>query len=235
MNNCNNVDFGLLVGRFNPVHNGHVNLIRDALSKCNKFLFLIIGSHLSVRTNQNMFFVAERIEMIKLCFSQGELSKIIFLKMQDYCNSRAWVDDVKHLVFSSYIFEHGSSIGIFGFNKDASSYYLKFFPEFKQMIIENSYFDWLSSTTIRNKICGNQANLHKTTEFQFLFDMDTSEIDEKNMPVQVCNWIKLNFNPNIKLNPEIVEFLTFFIGTDRMSNYFTKYIYDSSLNLFEKE
>lgn len=205
------VDYGVLIGRFNPPHIGHEKLVRNALEKCNKKLFIIIGSDLTIRTNQNMFFVNERIEMLKLCFGESEIQNIIFLSMPDYNNPKIWVDEVKRLTFEqiSALESKNSNIsmGIFGFNKDASSYYLKMFPEFEQMIIENSYFDCLSSTSIRNKLCGDVSNINKTMEIQFLYNGNTSFVDENVMNPKVCDWIRNNFNPNIKFNDKIVDAL----------------------------
>ena len=60
---------GLLVGRFQPFHLGHVFAIQDALKSCEK-LWLCIGST-NVQLNfKNPFSVSERREMIESSISK---------------------------------------------------------------------------------------------------------------------------------------------------------------------
>lgn len=196
---------GVLIGRFNPPHIGHIELIKDAISKCD-MLFLIIGSDLPTRTNQNIFFVDERIQMLNLCLEQNMLDKIRFISMQDYNNPLLWATTIKRLVeqHSDYIPDCTNKIKLFGFNKDASSFYLNLFPEYEFCIINNSYFDGLSSTTIRRKLCG------KCYDYDyFCVDSDNSEIDYKNLHPKVCEWLENNFQvlSQTKINKNLCSFL----------------------------
>ena len=65
---------GLLVGRFQPFHLGHVFAIQDALKSCEK-LWLCIGST-NVQLNfKNPFSVSERREMIESSIGRAALCK----------------------------------------------------------------------------------------------------------------------------------------------------------------
>ena len=236
--NLKNTDYGVLIGRFNPPHIGHIELMKDALSKCNKLLFIIVGSDLAIRTNSNAFFADERIQMLELCLYGCGVERVRFLPMQDFNNPVVWADHVTNLVFDHPEYERGNSIGLFGFNKDASSFYLKMFPQFTQMIISNSYYNGLSSTSIRNKFCGksddrsigrpseggkslvrpseggdysDKTKYTNVTSMQFLYDKETSIIDTDNLHKYVCYWLEHLFNPNIKFNEKIIDMLKPFV------------------------
>ena len=56
--------FGLLCGRFQPVHKGHVKLIRCALEHCDH-LIIAIGSAQESRTKKNPFSFEERRELLR--------------------------------------------------------------------------------------------------------------------------------------------------------------------------
>jgi len=55
---------GVLVGRFQPFHNGHLEAVRYALKKVD-FLYIVIGSSQRDHERDNPFTAGERIAMIK--------------------------------------------------------------------------------------------------------------------------------------------------------------------------
>ncbi|MFH0970944.1 MAG: adenylyltransferase/cytidyltransferase family protein, partial [Candidatus Micrarchaeota archaeon] len=71
----------LVIGRFQPFHNGHLEAIRKMI-KDNGKLLLVIGSAQESRTRKNPFSAKERMEMISACLGKGDLlsnTKIIAL------------------------------------------------------------------------------------------------------------------------------------------------------------
>ena len=58
---------GLIVGRFQPIHEGHCNIIKKALSMCDK-LIIVIGSMQESRTQRNPFTYEEREKFIRNIF-----------------------------------------------------------------------------------------------------------------------------------------------------------------------
>ena len=58
-------DVAVYVGRFQPFHNGHLALLRHALSVAPQGI-LVIGSAHQARTPKNPFSWQERAEMVRL-------------------------------------------------------------------------------------------------------------------------------------------------------------------------
>jgi bifunctional NMN adenylyltransferase/nudix hydrolase len=142
------VTVGVLIGRFQPIHVGHIHLIENALDKCDK-LILIIGSDSEIRTTKNPFLTCERIDMIKLCFTFDKLDKIIICPLCDFNDDKKWADAVNKIVSDNSL--TSDTIGLFGLNKDNSTYYLSLFPEYKLMLIEYS-FGQINATDIRKQM-----------------------------------------------------------------------------------
>jgi nicotinamide-nucleotide adenylyltransferase len=55
---------GVLVGRFQPFHNGHLEAVKYALKKVD-YLYIVIGSSQKSHERDNPFTAGERIAMIK--------------------------------------------------------------------------------------------------------------------------------------------------------------------------
>ena len=58
-----NEKFGLYVGRFQPFHNGHKSVVKEALKHCDR-LIIAIGSAQESRTKKNPFTFEERRKFI---------------------------------------------------------------------------------------------------------------------------------------------------------------------------
>lgn len=107
------------VGRFQPVHKGHLATIKDALTKTNK-LILVVGSHNSLRDIKNPWTAPEREDMIRSCLSESENSQTDFVYVENRLYSdatwaRSVADNVTKLVTSyNYI---NPTIGIIGNGK----------------------------------------------------------------------------------------------------------------------
>jgi nicotinamide-nucleotide adenylyltransferase len=61
---------GVLVGRFQPFHNGHLEAVRYALKKVD-YLYVVIGSSQKSHERDNPFTAGERIAMIKAALDSG--------------------------------------------------------------------------------------------------------------------------------------------------------------------
>ncbi|MDR2579496.1 MAG: bifunctional nicotinamide-nucleotide adenylyltransferase/Nudix hydroxylase [Fibromonadaceae bacterium] len=141
----------IYIGRFQPLHNGHLAIIRKALEQTERLL-LFVGSHEVCRSLRNPFTTKERLEMLKISLTETELKKITFIPLHDSnYNHSEWVKEVKEKIHS--LFPALRSPGIIGHKKDGTSYYLNLFPEWKFLempLLEGG----LSSTEIRNKWLG---------------------------------------------------------------------------------
>jgi len=144
----------IYIGRFQPPHNGHFATIRKALEQTDALL-IFVGSHEACRSLRNPFSTQERIEMLKVSLTKEELKKITFIPIHDSnYNHVEWVRTCKDkaCLLSAEPAEF-APIGIIGYKKDDTSYYLELFPEWKFVempLLENG----LSSTEIRNKWLG---------------------------------------------------------------------------------
>lgn len=88
---------GLLIGRYQPFHKGHLQVLREALSRCDE-LIIGIGSAQESHTLENPFTVGERIEMIRRCLSKKDLSRTIIVPISDVNRYAIWVSHVRSQV-----------------------------------------------------------------------------------------------------------------------------------------
>jgi nicotinamide-nucleotide adenylyltransferase len=63
---------GVLVGRFQPFHNGHLEAVRYALRKVD-YLYIVIGSSQRSYERDNPFTAGERIAMIKAALDSSDV------------------------------------------------------------------------------------------------------------------------------------------------------------------
>ena len=142
----------IFIGRFQPVHNGHIKVILEAL-KLSERLIIICGSAHKPRTIKNPWTVTERWNMIRLALSEhlkkDDLDRIMFSYSYDqWYNDNAWVTEIQKTVKTLSTVED-SDIGIIGFHKDESSYYLNLFPQWS-LIKFKAGERIINSTDIRN-------------------------------------------------------------------------------------
>lgn len=146
------------IGRFQPLHNGHLEIIKRAIEKYD-LLNIIIGSAASnfrARTLKNPFTGAERIAMIRSSLTPEQLKKVRFCEVADYPDDADWVSQVKLLIRTCEPTVFMNKIGlqknfIIGNNtRNSDTYYLKYFPEFgKDFTVSSEQYKNLSSTKIR--------------------------------------------------------------------------------------
>ncbi|MFQ6105705.1 MAG: nicotinamide-nucleotide adenylyltransferase [Candidatus Hydrothermarchaeaceae archaeon] len=88
---------GLLIGRFQPFHNGHVYVIREILREVEE-LIICIGSAQKSHTLENPFTAGERIMMVsKSLFENGVRKNCYIIPIQDVDNNALWVSQVRSL------------------------------------------------------------------------------------------------------------------------------------------
>jgi bifunctional NMN adenylyltransferase/nudix hydrolase len=122
-------DYLLYMGRFQPLHLGHINTFNKAFELADKVI-VMCGSAYQPRTPKNPWTVKERWEMIRKALPNIDPNRVVYTFSYDYLyNDQRWVEEVqsrmKALTFP------GDKIGIIGCKKDASSYYLDLFPQWE--------------------------------------------------------------------------------------------------------
>lgn len=140
-------DLLVFIGRFQPLHLGHEAVIRKALEVSTRVLVLI-GSSNRAPSLKNPWTANQRERMIQEAFLDDFYDgvQVGYLHDFDYADN-LWIQSVQeHVEVWNY---HGDKkIGLIGHSKDQSSYYLKLFPGWGSVEVEN--VDGLNSTDIRN-------------------------------------------------------------------------------------
>lgn len=142
-------DYGVFIGRFQPFHIGHLHNIRYGLLHAKKIIILI-GSAFRASSIKNPFSYEQRRAMIlsDLNAAQIDLNCIIIEPVSDwFYNEDGWRNEVEERVYKHTNRESG--IAIIGHQKDASSYYLKWFSSWQHVDIKN--FEEFNSTDFRIK------------------------------------------------------------------------------------
>jgi bifunctional NMN adenylyltransferase/nudix hydrolase len=140
----------VFIGRFQPVHIGHVQVIQAALSKADNVLVLV-GSSNQPRTAKNPWTFAERSGMISMSLEQQEAKRVDMIPLRDQAyNDQKWAVSVQQHVenhLAALGLDPKSNVGIIGHSKDESSYYLKMFPQWD--LVEHEMNEAVSATDLR--------------------------------------------------------------------------------------
>lgn len=130
------------IGRFQMAHVGHEAVITHAASKADR-LVLLVGSADLARDPKNPFTFEERKSVLEAMaqrivteqWSQGRSVKVDILPVHDYTyNNTKWLKEVQNQVRSV---TNSTDITLAGCRKDGdtSTFYLDFFPQWKQDFI----------------------------------------------------------------------------------------------------
>lgn len=154
-------DYLVFIGRFEPFHNGHAAVARHALARTKKLIFLV-GSADTPRTIKNPWTVAERAVMIQSALDTDE-GRLIIRPLRDHLyNESQWVAAVQRTVAEAIKADGGDAaakIGLVGQDKDASSYYLREFPQWD--LVDVQHTETLSATELRRYLFeANQVDSH---------------------------------------------------------------------------
>lgn len=141
--------YGFYIGRFQPFHNGHLKMVQEALKQVNH-LIIFIGSSSNERTLKNPFIASERQEMIHGCLSDDDKKRVSYVFIEDCPDDNVWFAVIRENISKITESCKDKQIALIGYEKDASSYYLKNFEQYSNLMIKESYFENLSSTPIRN-------------------------------------------------------------------------------------
>ena len=88
---------GLVIGRFQPLHKGHLAAIREALSACDD-LVVVIGSAELSHTPENPFTAGERYQMMLSSLADDERPRMHIIPVRDVNRYAAWVSHVESYV-----------------------------------------------------------------------------------------------------------------------------------------
>ncbi len=84
----------LIIGRFQPFHSGHLEIIKKYYKK-NYFIKIVIGSTQKAHQRKNPFTKEERIEMIKKTLEEHKIKKYSLTVVPDSPCDKEWIEEVK--------------------------------------------------------------------------------------------------------------------------------------------
>lgn len=156
-------DFGVFIGRFQPLHIGHEFVIRQALTQVKR-LIVLVGSANVARDPRNPFTFEERAAMIRSCFAYDLAEgRLIVEPLSDHLYSdTAWAAEVRRRV-NAIVLDTGNGggfrtaglkdfrIALTGYGKDATSFYLNLFPEWENIQVD-SQFGTFSAHDVRERL-----------------------------------------------------------------------------------
>ena len=166
---------GVYIGRFQPFHNAHLDVVREALGQVDQ-LVIVIGSAGSYRTRKNPFTMYERSKMIVGALTELERERIQVIAVDDYGSNPEWVAKITSDVEQTCS-EPSENITLFGHTKDESTFYLTLFPHWGFVELGNSSNN-LSATYVRDCWHARQdlevADSVPNNVYQFLKDFRSS-------------------------------------------------------------
>lgn len=136
---------GIFIGRFQPVHQGHLHAMGVASTQVDK-LYILVGSANQCRSIKNPWTFQERTQMLRVKLRTAGISNYEILPLNDHIYSDSqWIADVRATV------EHygmGNPI-VFGHMKEGNDY-LTWFPDWKFKDVESSHM--IDSSSIRKRM-----------------------------------------------------------------------------------
>lgn len=148
-------DYLVLIGRFQPVHNGHVATIRHALSLSEK-LIVICGSARQARTPRSPWSVEEREQLLRSALPEAWQSRLFVVGVSDRMyNDQQWVTEVQSLVDKVIAVDTTSlerqqqdfRIGLVGSQGRQTMAYLDLFPQWER--VEAPYLPDIQASRLR--------------------------------------------------------------------------------------
>jgi bifunctional NMN adenylyltransferase/nudix hydrolase len=143
-------DIIVVIGRFQPLHNAHLELFEKSGKLAHKVI-IIIGSAYAPRSPKNPWTADERYNMIRAVLRRS--SKIIDSKFSIEYNidtlydDDGWIARVQNIV--GRYSNPGDRIALLGYKKDAdTARYLSMFPQWEY--ISHEAVEILNATDIRN-------------------------------------------------------------------------------------
>lgn len=151
-------EFGIYIGRFQPLHNAHLASIQNALSKVKK-LIIIIGSAGQAKTPKNPWTAQEREGMVRSCLSDEDNNRVNFIYAKDYLyRDNVWLSSLQSSLSKVGLDDvsNEGQITLFGHDKDRSTYYLHLFPMWK--FEDTGSFGDIDATRVRSMLFTGNIN-----------------------------------------------------------------------------
>lgn len=159
------LDFALMLGRFRIFHNGHKSVIDLALTKAERVMIGIGSANKSRDAKGNEFTAIEAENMIRAVYPRGTAKgeRIVIHMIDDVLydpEDLFWIMGVQRTVSKEIdymrkigLIGESAHIGLIGFSKDSTSYYLKKFPQWSSIAAPGFKHNGkiVNATDIRNE------------------------------------------------------------------------------------
>jgi bifunctional NMN adenylyltransferase/nudix hydrolase len=140
-------DLAVFVGRFQPFHRGHLQVVERALEQARHVLIVVGSADAARRADLIPFTADERREMILGCLDAADRARVTIHPLPDLSDLSAWAGRVAQAAEAAVLAKGlgpDPRITLIGCSKDRSSYYLKAFPQWDSIGVPP--FDDLSAT-----------------------------------------------------------------------------------------
>jgi bifunctional NMN adenylyltransferase/nudix hydrolase len=137
----------VFIGRFQPLHYGHLKQLRsESIDLNSSRILLLLGTHTRGRTLKDPFTFEERKEMILNSLTNEELHRITIEPIYDIPSENVWQYNVIQLINKNLVNRDKDSVYLVGNDKDDSSYYINNFPDYEYIGVGH---DGIHATDIR--------------------------------------------------------------------------------------
>lgn len=142
----------IYIGRFQPFHLGHAQMLAQALAVAQRCI-VVIGSAHQAATPKNPFDWQMRVDMIRRSLPPEEAARVDFLPLRDYYDGDRWAHALRGGV-DKLIARHAGpdsqevKVALISHFKDASSAYLRWFPEWETVAFPRQ--NEIDATPLRN-------------------------------------------------------------------------------------
>ena len=106
----------LFIGRFQPFHNTHLEVVKDILKENDKVI-IAIGSSQENSTKENPFSYEERKHMIKETVMQNKIKNFEIVELPDFFDDEKWTDYIKKKIPKFDVAYSGNPVTINCFGK----------------------------------------------------------------------------------------------------------------------
>ncbi len=140
---------GVFIGRFQPLHSGHIAALSQAASRC-KHLVILVGSADACRSVKNPWSYEDRKYMIEKAMRSAGVNNVRILPLNDYpYNDPQWITDVRETVESVKEYTEYGKITLFGHWKEGNDY-LRWFPDWNFQDLQATVH--MNATQVRERM-----------------------------------------------------------------------------------
>lgn len=144
----------IVIGRFQPVHNGHLSMIKQAMNRSD-LTIIAIGSAACAPDIKNPWSVHDRVAMLSAGLGNEAHNKIKWVSVLDHpYDDNAWLKELKIKI--KRLVNTDDIITLIGHQKDESMQYLKWFPDWLYLDVGQQQ-GGISATEVRESIFKNSV------------------------------------------------------------------------------